>query len=435
MLNNKNESYDNSDKINALLNNCKFHYYWEKNSNSGGWQYPKSFSKIHVQNLIQKINTKCLDLKEKKLDNNFLNNFNEFESYLSSLHDKDDNYFLVISSQLWEALTNIVNPPTNKFLNWLIEPFLPLNWYESNSLSIVDKKFETEQEAWFQALKILERVLQRRGDKIYLNFPKQTKLLDLLAIAENDKEGKITPKFIQNLRKIETDYSEVIQELFGDIVWSKRNHCWRVCVNRVKLSALEVEYVHDLNKKLEKSENLKNQLDVNNISTNDTFKNSQTFFANPLKEEILLKPDSQPFETNQIKKEILDKISSNDPFTQNYLETLIGTPKYSARLGELTKFEEETLDKFMDPITSELIDIPVKLNEKLYDLKTLLQLLEKGNGQANDPMTRLEFKYNNIHSAFAENNELKDIVAKILIERKTLECNQKSKESLVPKLT
>lgn len=82
-----------------------------------------------------------------------------------------------------------------------------------------------------------------------------------------------------------------------------------------------------------------------------------------------------------------------------YLNRFVGEEKFSYILQKLephlTEDEKAELNTFyIDPITHEVMDIPVLLNDVFYDLDTLLKLPRKET-----PVAREPFEYKDIESS------------------------------------
>lgn len=91
---------------------------------------------------------------------------------------------------------------------------------------------------------------------------------------------------------------------------------------------------------------------------------------------------------------------------------------------KLTKAEEALIAKFKDPITQEYLNIPVRLNDNIYELDTLLKITVNGDGKRRDPFKNFVFSLCHIQSALDVANEMKEIINTIKQQRK-VETNAK----------
>lgn len=134
-------------------------------------------------------------------------------------------------------------------------------------------------------------------------------------------------------------------------------------------------------------------------------------------------------------------LSQFSEYTKVYIQSFGRIEKNSSKIKRLalSQDEEKKLSKgIADILTKELPDIPVRLNEKLYDLSTLVQLPKK-----EDPFTRLEFKLEHIVPARdvqaqldssikefeAEKNKLKVSAAILKSEKGPQLLSKKNKEN------
>jgi hypothetical protein len=109
------------------------------------------------------------------------------------------------------------------------------------------------------------------------------------------------------------------------------------------------------------------------------------------------------FLTNTVSKYDAEKYSKS---LQKYLKTFNEKESFKAQINSLalTEREKETVEaEFSDPVTFDIMDIPVSLNEKFYDLSTLAQL-EK------DPFTREDFNQLEIQSGRQITNRMEDFI-------------------------
>jgi|GEM_PF-3901669 len=94
-----------------------------------------------------------------------------------------------------------------------------------------------------------------------------------------------------------------------------------------------------------------------------------------------------------------DELGKYSQSLREYVQHLEGKEKFSYQIKELlphmTESEKAELNSFyLDPITYEVMDIPVLLNEIYYDLDTLLNLPRRET-----PVAREPFEYHHIEPA------------------------------------
>lgn len=107
------------------------------------------------------------------------------------------------------------------------------------------------------------------------------------------------------------------------------------------------------------------------------------------------------------------------PSTKDYIESFKYNEKNTDLIKklDLTMEEENLLEKYCDPITLDIINIPVILNERIYDLNTLLDI-HKNNKE--DPFNKYKFILRDIQSDRKTAEEIKEIIQQIVKKRKTI---------------
>lgn len=100
------------------------------------------------------------------------------------------------------------------------------------------------------------------------------------------------------------------------------------------------------------------------------------------------------------------------PSTKAYLNSFKDKEKNTDVLKglKLSEQEEQLLRNYCDPISLDVIDIPVILNEHLYDLDTLLEIQKKDKL---DPLNRYEFTLRDIQPARKDAESLQKIIQQI----------------------
>lgn len=110
------------------------------------------------------------------------------------------------------------------------------------------------------------------------------------------------------------------------------------------------------------------------------------------------------------------------PFTKRYIESFNGKKTHSQVIKELKLTDDELklLDEFTDPITCDVADIPVGLDGKMYDLKTILDLLDRDSLV---PDTRDKFVARDVGPLRELNDKLDAAIQKIVEARKNAEVS------------
>jgi hypothetical protein len=118
--------------------------------------------------------------------------------------------------------------------------------------------------------------------------------------------------------------------------------------------------------------------------------------------------------TNTEKKSVTELSSINDysPSTKAYINSFKDKEKNIDALNglQLSEDEEKLLENYCDPITADVINIPVILNERLYDLDTLIKIQQRDKL---DPYTKYEFTLRDIQPSRKSAEELQKIVLQI----------------------
>lgn len=116
----------------------------------------------------------------------------------------------------------------------------------------------------------------------------------------------------------------------------------------------------------------------------------------------------------------LNNIHGISPALIAYLESFNIEFKPSKILSGITLSaeEEEKIQEFLDPVTYEIIDIPVMLYETIYNLPTVLKIL---NQNSLEPLTKYRFTSRDIQPARKFNNALYDFVTQIQHNHETQE--------------
>ncbi|MDR3502663.1 MAG: hypothetical protein P4L79_08785 [Legionella sp.] len=104
-------------------------------------------------------------------------------------------------------------------------------------------------------------------------------------------------------------------------------------------------------------------------------------------------------------------------YTQAYINSFAGKIKISETLlaMKLTTEEEELFEQHLDPVSYEVMNIPVYLYDRHFNLQTLLTLLEDNKPE---PYTKLAFTKADIQPARPKMIEIESVIAKIEHDRK-----------------
>lgn len=98
--------------------------------------------------------------------------------------------------------------------------------------------------------------------------------------------------------------------------------------------------------------------------------------------------------------------------TLMYINSFTKRVPYSEILNEdqLSADLRKEIENFCDPISFEIMDIPVQLNGRCYNLSTLLEIHENGSSQ--DPFTREKFDLCHILPATKMNEDIMDFISR-----------------------
>lgn len=98
------------------------------------------------------------------------------------------------------------------------------------------------------------------------------------------------------------------------------------------------------------------------------------------------------------KSESVDLLNLYGSYTQAYIESFTSQPLHSDRIKHLQLSEEELkqLEDCFDSILGNVVDIPVRMNDHIYNLSTLEQILHKN---CKDPFSNLTFTRRDIQPA------------------------------------
>lgn len=149
----------------------------------------------------------------------------------------------------------------------------------------------------------------------------------------------------------------------------------------------------------------------------------------PKKDSVLnssSEESSHSIGNSQVK--ILEKLQKNHSksileeytqYTRNYIESFHQTIPYSVQIENLGLSKKDRLkfEPHLDWITKNYINIPVRLNEKLYDLSTLIACYQKNKM---DPHNNIPFELSNITPARDVNEEIRQLIASLEKEKSTL---------------
>lgn len=122
-----------------------------------------------------------------------------------------------------------------------------------------------------------------------------------------------------------------------------------------------------------------------------------------------------------------DELNHYSQYTRNYIESFNQTIPYSLQIEKLQLNEEEQLklEPYLDPVTNNFIDIPVRLNEKLYDLSTLIICFHSNKM---DPYNKIPFELRDIAPAREINEKIKELIASMNHEKTNEVENTKTLE-------
>lgn len=126
----------------------------------------------------------------------------------------------------------------------------------------------------------------------------------------------------------------------------------------------------------------------------------------PYRREEIYSPEKKPVAITQ------PSLDDYSPAMKMYLNMFEGKEKNTEKLKglQLSEDDERSLKNYLDPITFEVINIPVTLNECLYDLDTLLKIYHKDK---KDPYNKQEFALRDIQTARRDADALRIIIQEI----------------------
>lgn len=120
--------------------------------------------------------------------------------------------------------------------------------------------------------------------------------------------------------------------------------------------------------------------------------------------------------------------------TASFLRRLDDKVKFSETLTilELSEAEKLAFNEFLDPITNMIMDNPVLLNDRCYDLSTLERLPENASGYRKDPFTNQQFCLANLQPARRLSSKFDGIVSGILKTREELKAKLPQVQPAIP---
>jgi hypothetical protein len=122
--------------------------------------------------------------------------------------------------------------------------------------------------------------------------------------------------------------------------------------------------------------------------------------------------------------------------TQAYIDKMHQKVSYAEVVNELkhafalTPEEESLLAQFNDPLTNDTIVIPVLLNEKPYDLNSILRLPVDANDQRTDPFNNYKFYLRDLQPAWNVANALEEAIKKIKAAHATQHSDSQVAEAI-----
>lgn len=120
--------------------------------------------------------------------------------------------------------------------------------------------------------------------------------------------------------------------------------------------------------------------------------------------------------------------------TTSFLQRLDDKVKFSETLTilELSEAEKLAFNEFLDPITHVVMDNPVLLNDRCYDLSTIERLPVNASGYRKDPYTNQQFCLANLQPALRLSSKFDEIVSGILTAREELKAKLAHVQPAIP---
>lgn len=106
-------------------------------------------------------------------------------------------------------------------------------------------------------------------------------------------------------------------------------------------------------------------------------------------------------------KKTENKLNIFSKTTQAYVDGFKNKTSHVKAI-EIASLSSDAFEEYCDPISAEIMNIPVRVNGHVYDLETLTKLPERQDGTREDPLSREEFYLRDIQPAFDLEEKIKE---------------------------
>lgn len=126
--------------------------------------------------------------------------------------------------------------------------------------------------------------------------------------------------------------------------------------------------------------------------------------------------ESHTFILKKLKTNEIPNIQKFTAYTQTYIQSFEQKIPYSEQIKHLRLTDKELLrfEEYLDPINMKIIDIPVKLNDHIYDLSTILRCYKAGH---KDPFNNISFKLSHVSSDRSTSEKIQALITTIQQEK------------------
>lgn len=131
----------------------------------------------------------------------------------------------------------------------------------------------------------------------------------------------------------------------------------------------------------------------------------------------------------ELKVSEVPKIQTFTSYTQDYIQSFEGKIPYSEQIKKLQLTDRELLrfEKYLDPVTHNIIDIPVKLNDHVYDLSTIYQL--GCDKKLKDPFNNIPFELSEVASDRDTSEQIQALIRHIHKRKMSADNESKFKKT------
>jgi len=127
-------------------------------------------------------------------------------------------------------------------------------------------------------------------------------------------------------------------------------------------------------------------------------------------------------------KKTENKLNTFNKTTQDYMDGLKSKTSHAKVIKDFA-LSTDAFEEYCDLISTEIMNIPVRVNGHVYDIETLTKLPEKEDGTREDPVSRAEFYLCYIQPAFDIEEKIKDKLRQEIRAKKSPPGGPKLEES------